>query len=167
MARMKSPNTRIDWYDESAFADPSDPKVLELNAGTNISCAIGTGYTLGFTDSDTEDSKSICDEGNRVTFTRDNYESTLSLFRAPIGATDAESLMYEAARAIFADGPVTGYLVSRHGKKSTEDYVAGDIISIFKFTSDYDRVTGDEGAIMMEVPFLQQGFAIPNLTVTA
>lgn len=166
MAKMMSPNTRIDWYPENGFANASAPTVLELNAGTNISCAITTGFTLGFTDSDTDDSKSICDEANVQNRGFDNYEASLSFFRAPIGATDAESLAYEAARSLFkAQDRVTGWLVIRQGYKSGVAYADGQHVSIFKVMSDYARdESGDGGApILFTVPFLQQGEGHPNI----
>ena len=162
MGKMMSPNTRIDWYPENGFADPSKPTVAELNAGTNISCAIQTGYTLGFTDSDTDDSKTICDEGNVQNRGFANYEASLSAFRDPLSANPT---VFTTFRNIFKDGRVTGWLVSRQGKKSAEPFVVADYISIFKVTSDYMQETaGDSGGpVSVTVPFGQQGVAYANI----
>ena len=170
MPKMMAPNTRIDWYPENGFADPENPTVAELNAGTNISCAIVAGYTLGFTDSDTNDERSICDEGNVQTRGFANYEASLSFFRAPLAATDPDSLVYDAARDIFkSELHVSGFLVSRQGKKAGQAYVVGDNVNLFKVTSDlYRDVSGDAGAsIQFEVPFLQQGVAVANYEIAA
>lgn len=166
MAKMMSPNTRIDWYPESGFVDPAAPTLAELNGGTNISCAIVTGYTLGFTDSDTDDSKTICDEGNRQNRGFANYEATLNFFRDAIG--DAPTVFSEA-RDIFKDGRVTGWLAVRHGKKSTVAYEAGDVYSLFKVTSEFERVISADGGgpIQVEYPFLPQGEAYSNATAPA
>lgn len=166
MPKMMSPNTRIDWYPLSGFADPENPTVLELNAGTNISCAIVTGYTLAFTDSDTDDSKTICDEGNVQNRTFSNYEASLTFFRDAIG--DAPTV-FSTARDIFKDGRVSGYLVSRQGRKSTVAYAVDDVISIFEVTSDFMRTEAADGGgpVQVTVPFLAQGNAFPNVTVAA
>lgn len=168
MPKMMAPNTRIDWYPENGFADPENPTIAELNAGTNISCAIVAGYTLGFTDSDTNDERSICDEGNVATRGFANYEASLSFFRAPLAATDPDSLVYDAARDIFkGELHVTGFLVSRQGAKSSVAYAAGDHINLFKVTSDlYRDISGDPGSsVQFEVPFLQGGQALSNYEV--
>lgn len=168
MPKMMSPNTRIDFYPENGFADPENPTILELNAGTNISPAIVTGYTLNFTDSDTDDSKTIVDEGNVQNRGFANYEASLGFYRAPIGATDAESVAFNTARSLFkAQEHVTGWLVSRHGWKSSVAYAAGQHISIFKVTSDFPRdEEGDGGTpIQFTVPFLAQGEAYANFLV--
>ena len=162
MGKMMSPNTRIDWYAENAFADPSKPTVAELNAGTNISCAIQTGYTLGFTDSDTDDSKTICDEGNVQNRGFANYEASLSAFRDPLSASPT---VFTTFRNIFKDGRVTGYLVSRQGKKASVAYTVDDYISLFKVTSDYMQESGGDngGPVSVTVPFGQQGVAYANI----
>lgn len=167
MAKMMSPKTRIDWFPENGFADPENPTLAELNAGTNISCAIVTGYTLNFTDSDTSDAKTICDTSNVQTRGFSNYEASLSFFRDAQG--DAPTV-FTTARAIFKGNTrVTGWLVSRQGKVSSDAYVAGDVISLFKVTSDFGRSeAGDAGGeIQFTVPFLQAGEAVGNYEVTA
>jgi hypothetical protein len=170
MPKMMSPNTRIDWFPENAFANPEEPTIAELNAGTNISCAIVAGYTLGFTDSDTNDERSICDEGNVQTRGFANFEASLSFFRAPLDASDPDSLVYDAARDIFkGELHVTGYLVSRQGYKSNVAYAEGQHISLYKVTSDlYRDISGDPGSsIQFEVPFMQQGTALANYEIPA
>ena len=168
--KMMSPNTRIDFYPVNAFADPANPTAAELNAGTNISCAIAQGYTLNFTASDTDDSKTICDEGNVQNRGFSNYEASLPFFLSPIGATDQESLTFQTAYNLFSGNErVEGYLVSRQGFKSTIPYDEGQHINIFHVMSDLARITVAEGAApqQFEVPFLPQGFAIPNYEIPA
>lgn len=167
MGKMMSPNTRIDWFPLNAFADPSKPTVAELNAGINISCAIQTGYTLNFTDSDTDDSKTICDEGNVQNRGFANYEANLTAFRDPIDAV--KTSVFTTFRDLFKDGRVEGYLVSRQGKKAAVAYSVEDYISIFKVTSDYMQEQGGDGGgpVTVTVPFGQQGVAYPNIHPTA
>lgn len=171
MAKMLNPATRIDFIPDNGFADPRKPKVAELNAGTNLSRAVTTGYTLRFADSDVDDSKSIADESNVSTPTRDNYEATLTFFLAPesAGSSDANEQAYQAAEALFAsDNRVTGWLVARHGYKQDVAYAAGQEISLYYVTSDLRRITADDGApFLMEVPFLAQGQGYGNIPVIA
>lgn len=170
MAKMMAPNTRIDWIPDGGIDDALNPLDTELNAGTNLSPAITTGYTLGFTDSDTDDSKSIIDEANVETPTRDNYEATLEFFLAPEseGSQDATEVAYQEAEALFGtDDRVTGWLVLRNGYKANVEYAEDQEISLFRVTSDIRRIASDDAApIMMEVPFLPQGKAIGNVPVT-
>lgn len=169
MAKMMAPNVRIDWVPDGGFTNPATPTAKELNAGTNLSDAITTGYTLGFTESDTDDSKSITDEANVSTPTRDNYEALLTFFMAPesVGSSDPNEVAYQAAEALFgSDDRVSGYLVMRVGYKADVDYASGQEISLFRVTSDIRRITSEDGApIMMEAPFLQQGEAYGNIPV--
>src|SRR5690625_5751311 len=81
MAKLMNPNTTIWWVDGAAVqsADEIDLDVLE--AADNISCAIVTGSTLNPTDSDTDDTRSICDEGNVATPPYDTNEGNLPSFR--------------------------------------------------------------------------------------
>ena len=171
MAKMMAPNVRIDFVPDGGFANASEPTATELNAGTNLSAAITTGYTLGFTESDTDDSKSIIDEANVATPTRDNYEATLTFFMAPesVGSQDQLEVAYQEAESLFnTDDRVTGWLVLRVGYKANVDYAAGQEVSLFRVTSDMRRITSEDGApIMMEVPFLQQGEAYGNVPVVA
>jgi len=166
-----APNTRIDFIPDGGFVNAAEPTAAELNAGTNLSAAITTGYTLGFTESDTDDSKSIIDEANVATPTRDNYEATLTFFMAPEseGSDDPVERAYQEAETLFnTDDRVTGWLVMRVGYKANVDYAEGQEISLFRVTSDMRRISSDDGApIMMEVPFLQQGEAYGNIPVVA
>src|SRR5690606_33405910 len=82
MAAVKSlpPSLTIWWVDESdqtelgyegtygeGFADIDHPTAAEINAGLNISCALTTDITLGWTDRDTDDTRGLCDDSNVAT----------------------------------------------------------------------------------------------------
>lgn len=166
MAKMMSPNVTIVWVPLAGLANPAAPTVAEITAGVNISCAIVTGYTLGATDSDTDDSKTICDEGNVATPTFDNYEGNLSFFRSDL--TNVTEV-FDTAFTLFKVPRIEGYLISRLGKKSTEAFVTGDTVSVYRFVSDSPQdVEGDGGApIQFTVPFLQQGVMHLNVQVAA
>lgn len=171
MAKMMAPNTRIDFIPDGGVADPLKPTAAELNAGTNLSPAITTGFTLGFTDSDTDDSKSIVDEANVATPTRDNYEANLTFFMAPESEDSADpvEIAYQEAEALFGgDQHVEGWLVLRIGYKADVDYAADQEVSLFRVISDIRRISSEDNApIMMEVPFLAQGQGVNNVPVVA
>lgn len=156
MAKMMSPNTTIWWVPLAGIANYLAPTVAEITAGVNISAAIVTGYTLAATDSDTDDSKTIVDEGNVQTPTFGNYEASLSFFRDGIG--DAATV-FTTANALFDAGRVEGWLVSRQGFKSTVAPAATQLVSVFRVMSDYHQtVEGDGGSpIQTTVPFKPQG----------
>lgn len=164
MAKMMSPNTTIWWVPLAGIANYTAPTVAELTAGTNISAAIVTGYTLAATDSDTDDSKTITDEGNVQTPTFGNYEANLSFFRDAIGDTPT---IFTTAIALFTAGRVEGWLVSRHGFKSNTAPLAAQLVSVFRVTSDFHQtVEGDGGApIQLTVPFLPQGQMALNVPI--
>ncbi|ALY10109.1 hypothetical protein SEA_THUNDERCLAP_33 [Arthrobacter phage Thunderclap] len=155
MAKMMSPNTTIWWVPLAGIANPMAPTVAEINAGTNISCAIVTGYTLGATASDTDDSKSICDDANVQTPTFDNYEASLTFFRSDLTAVTA---IYQTAFNLFKTPRVEGYLVSRQGKKSDQIAASNDLVSVYRVISDSPQDLDAEGsAVQFTVPFLPQG----------
>lgn len=162
--KMLSPNTTIWWVPTSGFDDVDEPTAAEVNAGVNISCAIVTGYTLNATDSDTDDSASICDNANVDTPTVDNYEADLTFFKD--ADTSNAASVFNVAYNLYRQVDATGYLVRRLGKASTSTAAAGDVVSIFRVSSDFMRsIDGDEGGapIQFQVPFLPDGYM--NLNV--
>lgn len=75
-----------------AFADPANPTASELNDifdyDTNpdgmvfdVSCAILDDFTMNMTDSDTDDTMTICDVGDVQSRTFQNYEVSLDGLR--------------------------------------------------------------------------------------
>jgi hypothetical protein len=145
--KLLSPNTTLWAIPLAGVADPAGvgPTVAEINAGTNFSCAVVTGYTLGPTDPDTDDSTSICDNGNVVTQTYDNYEMAITMFRDDTLA-DAVSV-YNIAYALFKQ-PAEFIFVRRIGKQSTLPAVATDIVDWFGFDVDYFKDLDDRKAPM-------------------
>ena len=83
MPKMIPPNVAVYWVPIDAVATTDDLFKSTTYTGAsakavNISCAIVTGMTLGATESDTDDSRSICDSGNAKTPTIANYEASLT-----------------------------------------------------------------------------------------
>lgn len=156
--KMMAPNTTIVWVPKSGVADPFNPTATELNAGTNISCAIVRGYTLNPTASDTDTTASICDEGNVDNRTYANYEGNITFFR-DANIQDNVSV-FNKAYALFRRAGASGYLYRRVGYKSTVTFAIGQEVEGFLFESDWPQTIdgGDGGGpIQFTVPFLQQG----------
>lgn len=173
MKKMMSPNSRIDWIPVAGLTGLPVLSAAQLNSGKNLSPAIVTGYTLGATDSGVDTSRTIVDEGSVETQTDENYEATLSFFRDPIGTgtqlAPENATAFTEAFNVFKAPYVEGYLVSRHGKKSTEPYVAGDVVSVFRLKNDQlKEIEGDDsGPMQIQVEFFPQGEMVLNQTVAA
>jgi len=165
MAKMMSPNTTIWWVADPTY-NPDTPSAALLTNARNISCAIVSGYTLNATDSDTDDSTSICDGANAGVPTFYNYEGNLTFFRdADVIATTSD---FAKAFAFFKNGKAEGYLVRRVGYPSTQAAAAGQKVSSYKFISDNPQdAVEDGGPVQYTVPFLPQGKMALSKTLVA
>lgn len=157
MKKMLNPNTTLWVVPESGIVDPDEPTAAEINAGTNISCAVVRGYTLNPTASDTDDSASICDTGNVANRLYDNYEGEITFFRDAV-ATDVASV-YNKAFDLFLEPDERVWIVRRLGKRNDVAAATGDQVELFLFSNDRLRSLdgGDAGPIQFTVPFLPQG----------
>ena len=155
--KMLNPNTTIWVVPAAGIVDPTAPTAAEITAGVNISCAITRGYTLNPTDSDTDDTASICDTGNVETRLYDNYEGEITFFR-DANSADGTSV-FNTAFNLFKQPDQDVWVIRRLGKKSTVAVTAGDEVELFRFTNDRTRSVdgGDAGPIQFTVPLLPQG----------
>lgn len=166
MAKMMSPNTTIWWVPEAVNYNPAAPSAALLTVARNISCAVVSGYTLNATDSDTDDSTSICDGANVELPTYYNYEANITFFREA-NLVDVTS-DYAKAFAFFKAGRQTGWLVRRVGYLSSVAAAATQVVSSYKVISDYPQdVVEDGGPIEFTVPFLPQGNMALNVALVA
>jgi hypothetical protein len=156
---MLNPNTTLIVVPESFVVNGASPSAAILNGANaiNISCAVTRGYTMNPTDSDTDDTASICDTGNVQTRLFDNYEGELTMFRD--GNIADNTSVYNLAFNYFKDVDKRFWVFRRVGKKSTVAIVAGDLIEGFLFTNDRTRSVdgGDSGPVQFTVPLLAQG----------
>src|SRR5699024_12307302 len=87
--KMLPPNIRVDWIptggdEDEGIEDINAPTAAELNAGTNISCAISQNeFTLAFSERDTNDEKPLCGDSNVQPPVHKNYDRSLTTFRQP------------------------------------------------------------------------------------
>lgn len=148
-------NVKIVAAYPEAFADPAAPTAAELNDlfaySTNedgmvfdISCAILDGYTLNMTDSDTDDTLSICDIGNVETPTFQNYEASLDGFRdADVTANGVFNLFFDLFKGV--DRPF--WIIKRIGPGQNEPFAVGQTISMYGVTTDYPNDLIDDNAM--------------------
>lgn len=157
--KMLNPNTTLIVVPENLITNPAAASAAVLNGASaiNISCAVTRGYTLNPTDSDTDDTASICDTGNVQTRLFDNYEGEITMFRD--GNIADNTSIYNKAYEYFKAPDARFWVIRRLGKKSTTAIAATDEIELFLFTNDRIRSVdgGDSGPIQFTVPMLSQG----------
>lgn len=165
MAKLMAPNETIWWVEKSEYPDFDyrNPSASALTDDNNISCAVTTGYTLNATDSDTDDTTTICDAANVETPTFKNYEGNLTLIREELGESeDEESGRYKAWK-FFEHKNANGWLVRRIRGLNYEPAETGQEVDVFEFLTDNPQEGGEDDAatITYTVPFLPQGkFAV-------
>lgn len=162
--RLNTPATTIIAVPLAGIADITDLTVAEINAGVNISCAIAEGYALNPTDSDTDDTRTICDDGNVDNMTDENYEGNFTFF-LDNNLTNNASVFNQACN-MFAD-PVEWVAVKRvSAKRSSEAIAAGDIVSWFAFESDHPQITDEKGSPkQLVVPQIPSGTMVLRKTL--
>lgn len=167
--KMLNPNTQLIVILEDDMSDANAPSAAELNGNDalNISCAVTRGYTLNPTDSDTDDTASICDSGNVQTRLFDNYEGELTMFRD--GNSADNTSVFNKAFAFFKEPDVKFWVFRRVGKKSDVDAASSDEYEGFLFMNDRTRSIdgGDSGPIQFTAPLLAQGNYTGYVTATA
>lgn len=167
MQKMLNPNTTLWVIDAEKVTDIRNIDAALLNGpdALNFSCAVVRGYTLNPTDSDTDDSASICDSGNVENRLYDNYEGEFTMFRD--GNVLDNTSVFNQAFEYFKFPDRRHYVIRRLGKKNTEAAVDGDEYEGFLFVNDRIRSIdgGDDGPVQFTVPELQQGDYTGYLTL--
>jgi hypothetical protein len=142
-------NAKIPVVDYGAFADPTHPTSAELNSATlsfDISCAVLDDYTLNLTDSDTDDTLTVCDIGNVQSRTFTNYEGELTGLR-DADITNSASV-YNTFYHLFQAPDIKYWVVKRIGPSQATTYAAGQVISMYGFTTDYPTNNADDGSML-------------------
>lgn len=169
MKRMS--NTITLWWvpEDTPSFDPTAPSAAALTEARNVSCAVVSGFTLNPTDSDTDGTTSICNNANVSTPTFYNYEASLTFFRQAEGADMDATAAYARAFEFFKHPDAAGYWVQRSGYPQTTAAAAGQIVRVYKVSSDnpQDVVPDDGGPIQFTVPFLPQGQMVLDVALVA
>ena len=144
--KMLRGNVTIVAAAPEAFADSAAPTAAELNNADlvwNISCAITDDYTLNQAESDTDDSRSICDIGSVATPTFYNYEASLDGFRDADVEADG---VYNLFRDLFRAPDVPYVLIKRIGGANNKPFEAGDVISMYEVNTDFPVDLVEDGS---------------------
>lgn len=171
-------NLTIMYAYPEAFADWRNPTSAELNAQFaftptasqanmvfNISCAVLDDYTLGQTESDTDDTRTICDEGEVSNPTFRNFEASLNTLR-DASVTDAGLFNMAAELTRAPDRP--GIWITRVGFKNNTPFAAGQDVSLFPTLTDYPQDVVDSGALLAHGHrLIPNGDPVINYTLAA
>lgn len=156
------------------FADPANPTAAEITEALadglafNISCAItDDSMNINLTDSDTDESISICDIGNVSTPTFFNYEVSFDTFRngpaAGNWSTD-QTPVYELPVNLFSAPDRPYYIIKRIGPDQGSAFEAGQSVSIYGVNTDYPTdVLGDGENILFGSRFKPSGQVNTNV----
>jgi hypothetical protein len=153
--------------DINYYAVVTSPDHTNAGAGGNITCAIlSDGLTLGFTDSEEDDEKTLCDPGNSVELTDLNFDDDLTGFR-DADKTDATSVFNLWTRLTFA--PDVPYLdVHRTDKASDQPFVIGDEIDVFYVWTDLPiNVHADGGKQKVQSVAVSKSIALDAYVLSA
>lgn len=149
------------WVPLAGIADPASPTAAELAAGIPLSPAIawdGTTWPSN-TESNDVDDRSILDKGNATSRGYAQFEASLNFFypKELSDTTGEYGRVYQA----FRIPRVPGYLVTRviqNPEGEHTPFVAGNWISVFKFTADtFAADTEGEDSYKYTVDMLPQG----------
>lgn len=158
-----------------AVADWSDLSAAELTAalgnglGFDISCALtDDSVDINLTDSDTDDSISICDIGNVSTPTFFNYNVSFDSFRNGPASVNAPVAVYEIPVDLFSTADRPFYIVKRIGPAQGTAFAAGQEVSVFGVNTDYPTdVLGDGENILFGSRFKANGQVYTNAELGA
>jgi hypothetical protein len=160
-------NTKIVAVEYDAIANPAAPTSAELNSATmanDISCAVLDDYTLNLTDSDTDDTLTVCDIGNVETRTFANYEAELTGLKDAT-LTDNASV-YNTFFRLFLAPDVRYWLVKRIGPAQATAFAVGQVVSLFGVSTDYPTNNAEDGSMLsMTANFKPTGSVNTNYTL--
>lgn len=154
---LRSNVTLLLAYPE-AFANPLAPTSAELNAQFawsptpsqgnmvfNVSCATLDDYSMNQTDSDTDDTRTVCDANQVTNPTFKNYEVDLTFLRD--SDIDGQGI-YNMSTELVSGVDQKLFAYKRIGKLNTETFATNDEVSIFGVTEDYSPDNVDSGELV-------------------
>lgn len=135
--------------------------------GFDISCALtDDSVSINLTDSDTDDSISICDIGNVSTPTFFNYEVTFDSFRNGPAASGPAVAIYDVPVNLFTTADRPFYILTRIGAAQGTALATGQTVSIYGVNTDFPAdVLGDGENILFGSRFKPSGQVFTNATL--
>jgi hypothetical protein len=160
------PEAQTNWASPTA-AQFTSALAASPPLGFDISCAItDDSVNINLTDSDTDDSLSICDIGNVATPTFFNYEVSFDSFRNGPASAGTIVPVYEIPVNLFNAPDRPFYIVTRIGPAQGTAFAAGQIVNIFGVNTDYPvDVLGDGENILFGSRFKANGQVYTNATL--
>lgn len=160
------PEAVADWSSLSA-GDLNDAVTAGL--GFDISCALtDDSVDINLTDSDTDDSISICDIGNVQTPTFFNYNVSFDSFRNGPTSEGAAVAVYELPVNLFSAADRPFYIVKRIGPAQGTTFAAGQEVSVYGANTDFPvDVLGDGENILFGSRFKPNGQVYTNAELGA
>lgn len=142
-----------------AFADPTAPTAAELNdqfnytSNTdalvfNISCAItDDGFTAAITDSETDDTRTICDIGQVSNPTFTTYEVSLDGLR---DQSVTDNGVFNLFFDLFKGQDRPYWIITRIGKANNAPFLTdgSDVIKMFGLTTDSPNDLIEDGGLV-------------------
>lgn len=135
--------------------------------GFDLSCALkDDAVTINLTDSDTDDSISICDIGNVSTPTFFNYEVSFDSFRNGPVASGATVPVFELPVKLFTSADRPFYIVTRIGQVQGTNLTAGQLVSVYGVNTDFPTdILADGENILFGSRFKPSGQVFTNATL--
>lgn len=160
------PEAQTNWASPTA-AQFTSALAASPPLGYDISCALtDDSVSINLTDSDTDDSLSICDIGNVSTPTFFNYEVTFDSFRNGPVSAGAVVPVYDIPVKLFSNADLPFYIVTRIGPAQGTAFAAGQIVNIFGVNTDFPTdVLGDGENILFGSRFKPNGQVYTNATL--
>lgn len=143
--KMLRGHVKVVFAYPEAFADPTAPTVAELNDmfkyGTNedgmvfdISCSIlDDGYNFNLTESEVDDTRTICQIGQVQNPTFYTYEVTLDLLR---DKSVTDNGVFNLGFDIFKSADRPFWAIARIGPLQADDFAIGQDIKMLRVITD-------------------------------
>ncbi len=140
----------------AAPADPDAPTLAEVTAGIDLSCRIAKTppYTLGPTTSDTvSDPPELCRDVNATVYGgASNFEGQIAPFRYFDDETGQVDVTGDEVYQALKTKGVEIWLVERDSyKMSTDDWEAGDEVSVYRALLDNPKKPSDRDGFIKRV----------------
>ncbi len=143
-------------------------------SGGNVTCALlADDFTLGWTDSEEDDEKSLCEPGNSIDLTGMNFDAEMAGFRdatsqaLPI-ANKAQDSVHELWRRLTFAPDVPYLVVHRIGFPSTQAFAVGQKIDVYFIETDVPVDVHEDGAKQKtSQSFISKSDGVDEYTIAA
>jgi hypothetical protein len=126
--QMVGPTTLVDYATPTnavinRYLSITSPGSANAGQGGNITCAVSEDFTLGATDPEIDDSRTVCSKGASGEIKRYNFEAELTIFR-DLSLTDSTSV-FNLARDLTRAPDIPYFIAHRVGYSSVTASAVG------------------------------------------